>query len=70
MNEEERLPYPVQLFVYGFLPTGLAAITLKVFNFVDWSWWWVLAPFWVPIALVLLLVILLAVFGRIKIIKK
>ena len=68
--EETKTPYSVQLFAYGFLPVGLVSITLKLFNLVDWSWWWVLAPFWVPVALILVFVILLAVFGRIKIIKK
>jgi len=21
---------------------------LKITNVIDWSWWWVLAPFWLP----------------------
>lgn len=31
---------------------GLIFITLKLCHVIDWSWWWVLAPFWIPIALV------------------
>lgn len=27
---------------------GLLFITLKSTGHVDWSWWWVLAPFWIP----------------------
>lgn len=27
-------------------------ITLKLTHFIDWSWWWVLSPLWMPIALV------------------
>ncbi|MEN6550074.1 MAG: hypothetical protein ABFE07_28865 [Armatimonadia bacterium] len=23
-------------------------VVLKLAGLVDWSWWWVLAPFWVP----------------------
>lgn len=37
----------------GFL--GLLAIvfiTLKLTGFIDWSWWWVLAPLWGPFALI------------------
>jgi hypothetical protein len=28
-------------------------IGLKLANVINWSWWWVLAPTWVPFALVL-----------------
>jgi uncharacterized integral membrane protein len=33
-------------------------LVLKLTNAIDWSWWWVTAPLWAPVALVLLLVIL------------
>lgn len=26
-------------------------ITLKVTNYVDWSWWWVLSPIWIDFIL-------------------
>lgn len=32
----------------------LAFIILKLTGFIAWSWWWVLAPLWAPIAVVLL----------------
>lgn len=37
------------------LPATLLAIfiTLKLTDNIDWSWWWVLAPIWVPISIVL-----------------
>lgn len=25
-------------------------ITLKLCKVIDWSWWWVIAPFWIPLA--------------------
>lgn len=31
-------------------------IALKLMNYIDWSWWIVLAPLWVPFVLVSLLV--------------
>jgi len=34
---------------------GIAFVVLKLCHVIDWSWWWVLAPFWVPLALVLVL---------------
>lgn len=33
-------------------------ITLKLCNVIAWSWWWVLAPIWVPISMVLGLTVL------------
>ena len=27
---------------------GLIFITLKLTGTIAWSWWWVLAPFWLP----------------------
>lgn len=32
---------------------GVGFIVLKLTGHIDWSWWWVLAPFWIPVALVL-----------------
>ena len=29
----------------------LVFITLKLTHFIDWSWWWVTAPLWVPWAI-------------------
>jgi phosphoglycerol transferase MdoB-like AlkP superfamily enzyme len=40
---------------------GLTFIVLKLCGVISWSWWWVTAPFWGPIALVLAVVILVAV---------
>lgn len=29
----------------------LIFMTLKLTNYIDWSWWWVTAPLWIPIAI-------------------
>ena len=29
----------------------VAFIVLKLCNVIDWSWWWVLAPLWISVAL-------------------
>ena len=38
----------------GSFPTLLtiAFIVLKLCNIIAWSWWWVLAPLWIPVAIV------------------
>lgn len=33
---------------------GVAFIILKLCGVIGWSWLWVLAPFWIPVALVIL----------------
>ena len=40
----------------GGLPTLLtvAFVVLKLCNVITWSWWWVLAPIWIPVAVVAL----------------
>jgi hypothetical protein len=40
----------------GFL--GLLTILfvgLKLTGYIDWSWWWVLSPVWIPLVLTLLI---------------
>ena len=53
----------------GFL--GLLAIvfiTLKLTGYIAWSWWWVLSPLWLPLAVVLgifaFIFIIAAIFGK------
>lgn len=36
---------------------GVVFVTLKLLGKIDWSWTWVLAPFWMPLALVLALLL-------------
>ena len=33
-------------------------LVLKLCKLIDWSWWWVTAPLWGPIAFVLILAII------------
>ncbi len=42
--------------IYSFVSTvGVIFIVLKLVGVIAWSWWWVLAPFWIPTAVVLVL---------------
>jgi hypothetical protein len=41
----------------GFLGAlTILFIALKLTRVIDWSWWWVLSPIWIPIAIVLLVI--------------
>lgn len=41
-------------------------IALKLTNVIDWSWWWVLAPLWLPIALILGIIAIIAFIALVK----
>ncbi len=30
----------------------LIFMVLKLTNYIDWSWWWIIAPLWIPIAII------------------
>lgn len=40
----------------------LLFLGLKLTHVIDWSWWWVTAPLWIPIAVVLFLLGLIYIF--------
>lgn len=39
----------------------LLFIALKLTGFIDWSWWWVLSPLWIPLSIAALCVVVLVV---------
>ena len=42
----------------SFLPLlALLFIGLKLTNYIDWSWWWVTAPLYVPVIITMLALI-------------
>lgn len=55
----------VEFPIFGIL--GLIFITLKLTGHITWSWLWVLSPFWIPVAvalLVVLIVFVVALFSK------
>ena len=48
----------------GFLGLlTIVFITLRLCGVIDWSWWWVLAPLWIPVAGCIAVALLLCIFG-------
>ena len=39
----------------------IAFIVLRLTHVISWSWWWVLAPFWIPLAIAAVCYIILAI---------
>lgn len=44
----------------------IAFIVLKLTGFISWNWWWVLAPTWIPLAIVLVCLLVLGIATYIK----
>lgn len=46
----------------GFLPIlGLIFIVLKLTGVITWSWWWVLAPIYIPLAICLIIITVIVI---------
>lgn len=43
---------------------ALFFVVLRLCDVIDWSWWWVLAPIWIPVAIMLLCNLIIIIFGR------
>lgn len=41
----------------------VAFIVLKLCGVINWSWWWVLAPTWISILLVLIVIAAVLIWG-------
>ena len=50
--------------VLGML--GVLFVGLKLTGVINWSWWWVTAPFWGGAALVLALVVIISLYAAYK----
>lgn len=35
----------------------VAFIVLRLTEVIDWSWWWVLAPVWIPLAILVVVLV-------------
>lgn len=53
--------------------TGLLTIvfiTLKLLNIIDWSWWWIFSPIWIPVLLIIVFLFLMAIIAYFSAIKR
>lgn len=40
---------------------GVVFVTLKLLGIINWSWWWVTAPFWGGLAILLAVLVVAAI---------
>ena len=45
---------------------ALIFITLKLLGVIAWSWWWVLAPIWIPSAIVIVIFLAVVIYAILK----
>lgn len=62
---EEKNTYKGGIGFFGILQ--IAFIILKLCKTIDWSWFWVLSPLWIPFGLT---IVILMIIGIIIIITK
>jgi hypothetical protein len=36
----------------------LIFMVLKLTNHIDWSWWWITSPLWIPVSLLILFLVI------------
>ena len=41
-------------------------VGLKLTDYIDWSWWWVLAPLWAPAAIVIFILFIVLGVAAVK----
>ena len=47
--------WPVAVIVF------LAFFIAKIFDKIDWSWWWVFSPLWIPLCLGIIFLIIIVI---------
>jgi fatty acid desaturase len=51
---------------YFLQALALLFIALKLTGHITWTWWWVLAPLWIPFVVVLAVLAIAAIVWRVK----
>lgn len=56
----------ITINVGGIVPAllGVAFVILKLCKVIAWPWIWVVAPFWIPLALSIIIILILALLAR------
>ena len=51
MNSDNQNKYVIQLYPSSMLT--IVFFIAKIFDKIDWSWWWIFSPLWIPISIIL-----------------
>ena len=45
----------------GICDLTILFIAFKLLGVINWSWWWVLSPLWLPICLILVIIVICSI---------
>jgi len=48
--------WPIPVIVF------LAFFFAKIYDKIDWSWWWVFSPLWIPLLFIIIITIVIIIF--------
>jgi hypothetical protein len=51
------------LWAMILIKLAIMFLVLKLCNVIDWSWWWVTAPLWIPFAFVIAIFVVVVLFA-------
>lgn len=54
-NNKVVVQFPICMILF------IVFLVLKLTNTIDWSWWWVSAPLWIPFCVILLALVILGI---------
>lgn len=57
--ESKKQPVIINKGIGPLSLLGIAFVVMKITGYISWSWWLVLAPFWIPVVLALTLIVLI-----------
>lgn len=60
MSNKQSSPSGISIFAL----LAIVFTVLKLCSVITWSWWWVLAPLWIPFVIGIIGVILIAIFSK------
>lgn len=43
----------------------LVFLILKLTHVIDWSWWWITAPLWIPVALSIIILVIIGIIAAV-----
>ena len=61
MGDTKTIKIDGGIGLFGMLT--ILFIALKLTGYIEWSWWWVLAPLWMPIVIALLILGVIALLA-------
>ena len=61
MTKEQTTNYSLGFGTPLCFITTLVFLVLKLTHVIDWDWWWIFAPLWIPIAVSLIVIIIFSI---------